>query len=177
MNICYKTYRYEKIGYSIVTYEKEGKDRAAYGGKTLKTRSPKLSETGLKGFSDRNLRLYRQFYLEYPEIWQLLTAKFQATDNQVNTIWQLGIAKYTGIVPNAPATDKIPAEKLIVKLTYTHFIKLMKIAEPLKRTLYELQTIQNNWNVKQLQRNINSLLFERIGLSTDKKGMLAKLKN
>ena len=52
------TFRNCMIGYSIVTYEQEGKDRAAYGEKTLKTLSAKLSETGLKGFSDRNLRLY-----------------------------------------------------------------------------------------------------------------------
>ena len=171
------TFRNCMIGYSIVTYEQEGKDRAAYGEKTLKTLSAKLSETGLKGFSDRNLRLYRQLYLEYPEIWQLWIAKFQNTDNQINTIWQLGIAKSTAENTNAPASDKIPVEKLIDKLTYTHFIELMKIAEPLKRTFYELQTIQNNWNVQQLQRNMNSLLFERIGLSTDKIGVLAKLKN
>ena len=89
----------------------------------------------------------------------------------------MGIAKSTAENTNAPASDKIPVEKLIDKLTYTHFIELMKIAEPLKRTFYELQTIQNNWNVQQLQRNMNSLLFERIGLSTDKIGVLAKLKN
>lgn len=87
------TFRNWMIGYSIVTYEQEGNDRAAYGERTLKTLSEKLSETGLKGFSDRNLRLYRQFYLEYPEIWQLVTAKFQSADNQINIIWQLEIAK------------------------------------------------------------------------------------
>ena len=81
------------VGYYLVEYEQEGKDRATYGEKTLKELSAKLSETGTKGFSDRNLRLYRQFYLEYPAIWQFLTAKFQNTDNQLNTIWQSATAK------------------------------------------------------------------------------------
>ncbi len=71
------------VGYYLVEYEQEGQDRAAYGEKTLKILSAKLSESGAKGFSGRNLRLYRQFYLEYPAIWQLLTAKFQNADNQL----------------------------------------------------------------------------------------------
>ena len=81
------------VGYYLVEYEQEGQDRAAYGVKTLKILSAKLSESGAKGFSGRNLRLYRQFYLENPAIWQFLTAKFQNTDNQLNTIWQFPIAK------------------------------------------------------------------------------------
>ena len=49
------------IGYYIVEFEQQGKGRAEYGGKTLKAISDKLSKTGNKGFSDRNLRLFRQF--------------------------------------------------------------------------------------------------------------------
>ncbi|PKP16479.1 MAG: hypothetical protein CVU06_14595, partial [Bacteroidetes bacterium HGW-Bacteroidetes-22] len=76
------------IGHYIVEFEQQGNDRAEYGGKTLKLLSNKLSQTGNKGFSDRNLRLFRQFYLEYPAIWQLLIAKFQSTENKPDIIWQ-----------------------------------------------------------------------------------------
>jgi len=138
----------------------------------------KIYETGIKGFSDRNLRLYRQFYIQYPIIWQLITAKFQDTENQMFGIWQSEIAKSQ--IKNQVSDDNresIPIEILIDKLSYTHFIELIKIEDTLKRAFYEIQTIKNNWTVDALRRNINSMLYERIGLSRDKETMLEKLKN
>lgn len=58
------------IGCYIVEYEQNGQDRAEYGAKTLTHLSDKFKKNKLKGFSNRNLRLFRQFYLNYPEIWQ-----------------------------------------------------------------------------------------------------------
>ena len=164
------------VGYYLVEYEQSGKDRAEYGKKTLKTLSEKLSKKNVKGFSDRNLRLCRQFYLEYPKIWQLITAKFQSTDNQFVEIWQSKIAKSysTNVVPQDDMS--IPISTLVEKLNYTHFVELLKISDPLKRNFYEWQALKNGWNVKQLQRSINSLLYERTGLSKDKESILAKLK-
>jgi predicted nuclease of restriction endonuclease-like (RecB) superfamily len=170
------TFRNWMIGYSIVVYEQDGNDRAAYGEKTLKVLSDRLSEKGIKGFSDRNLRLCRQFYLEYPMIWQLLTAKLQLTEKQQDIIWQFPTAKF---IEQAKGTDSgiksVPVEILIDKLSFTHIIELLKVEEPLKRAFYELQAIKNNWTVNLLKRNMNSLLYERIGLSSDKEKMLDKL--
>lgn len=165
------------VGYYLVEYEQSGKDRAEYGKKTLKTLSESLGKTGIKGFSDRNLRLCRQFYLEYPNIWQLLIAKFQNIDNKHIAIWQSEIAKsYTVNIPHQNDVT-IPIATLVDKLNYTHFVELLKISDPVKRTFYEWQIIKNGWNVKQLQRNINSMLYDRVGLSKDKENMLSKLKN
>ena len=88
-------------GFYIIEYEQNGKDRAAYGEKTLKVLSQKISDKGLKGFSDRNLRLYRQFCTEYPEIWQFIIAKFKNADNQTLAIWQSKIAKSEIVVAAA----------------------------------------------------------------------------
>ncbi|MDO9257469.1 MAG: PDDEXK nuclease domain-containing protein [Bacteroidales bacterium] len=170
------TFRNWMIGYSIVVYEQDGNDRAAYGEKTLKVLSDRLSEKGIKGFSDRNLRLCRQFYVEYPLIWQLLTAKLQLTEKQQDIIWQFPTAKF---IEQAKGTDSgiksVPVEILIDKLSFTHIIELLKVEEPLKRAFYELQAIKNNWTVNLLKRNMSSLLYERIGLSSDKEKMLDKL--
>lgn len=165
------------IGHYIVEFEQQGKDRAEYGGKTLKLLSDKLSQTGNKGFSDRNLRLFRQFYLEYPSIWQLLIAKFQNTENKPDIIWQSLTTKFTSEAQQTNNDTNVPIELLLDKLSFTHIIELLKIDDPLKRTFYEIQAIQNNWTVELLKRNTNSLLFERVGLSYDKKGMLKKLTN
>lgn len=164
------------VGYYLVEYEQSGKDRAVYGQKTLKTLSEALGKKDVKGFSDRNLRLCRQFYLEYPNIWQLITAKFHDTDKQFITIWQSKIAKSNSINVASQNDLSIPISTLVEKLNYTHFVELLRISEPLKRNFYEWQAIKNGWNVKQLQRSINSLLYERIGLSKDKESMLSKLK-
>ncbi len=60
------------VGYYIVEYEQKGKDRAQYGKKLIKTLAERLNR---KGFSVRNLKLFRQFYMAFPEIGQLLTAQ------------------------------------------------------------------------------------------------------
>jgi predicted nuclease of restriction endonuclease-like (RecB) superfamily len=166
------------IGHYIVEFEQQGKGRAEYGEKTLKAISDKLSKTGNKGFSDRNLRLFRQFYLEYPAIWQLLTAKFKSTENQPGIIWQSLTAKFSSEAKQTNSDiNAVPVEVLIDKLSFTHIIELLKIDAPLKRSFYEVQAIRNNWTVETLKRNTNSLLYERTGLSSDKKSLLKKLSN
>ena len=51
------------------------------------------------------------------------------------------------------------------KLSFTHFVELIKIEDNLKRTFYELECIKGTWSVRELKRQINSLYFERSGLS------------
>lgn len=172
------TIRNWMTGFYLIEYEQNGKDRAAYGEKTLKVLSRKISDKGLKGFSDRNLRLYRQFFLEYPEIWQFVIANFKNLDNQMLGIWQSTIAKSEIMVSvSTKNVEETDIYTLLTKLSYTHFIELLSVEKGLKRTFYEIQAIKNNWTVAQLKRNIGSLLFERIGLSKNKTSMIAKLKN
>ena len=161
------------IGYYIVTSEQEGKVRAAYGDSTLKELSDRLTLKLGKGFSDRNLRLFRQFYVEYPAIWQLITAKFQNTDIQKHAIWQSLTAKSENTTENDLIA--VPVSVLIDKLSFTHIIELLKMEDSLKRTFYEIQAIKNNWTVDVLKRNIESLFYERVGLSINKEDMLLKL--
>jgi hypothetical protein len=68
-------------------------------------------------------------------------------------------------------------ELFLSKISFTHIVEYLKIEEPLQRSFYEIQSLKNNWTVKQLQREINSLLYERIGLSSNKDLMFDKLKN
>ena len=158
----YLTQRNWLIGYHLLTYEQNGEDRAAYGQQLMQRLAESLTKTGLKGMSARSLRQYRQFYLAYPQIWQTLSAKF---------------GRNLSAPPNAsPAEPFVPPEKLLNHLSYSHFVELLKQEDPLKRTFYEVQAIKNAWNVRQLKRQMGSLLFERTGLSQDKASLLAKLK-
>lgn len=59
----------------------------------------------------------------------------------------------------------IPGEKILTKLSYTHIEQLLGISEQIKRTFYEIECIKGSWSVRELKRQINSLYYERSGLS------------
>lgn len=58
------------------------------------------------------------------------------------------------------------------KLTWSHYVELLSITDDLARSFYEKQCIKENWSVRELRRQIDSMLFERIALSKDKEGVL-----
>ena len=153
------------IGCYIVEFEQNGEDRADYGSKLLVTISEAFKAKQIIGFSDRNLRLFRQFYLTYPQIWQTVSAKF-------NTF-------FLPSKKTQPAEDDLmlPVETLINTLSFSHFIELLRLDTDLKRRFYEIEVVKNAWSVRDLQRAIDTLLFERTGLSTDKAGLIAKMKD
>jgi predicted nuclease of restriction endonuclease-like (RecB) superfamily len=66
------------------------------------------------------------------------------------------------------------AAQLLRRLSFSHFIELIKAESLLKRVFYETEAIKNNWSVRELQRAMNSMLFERTGLSKDKEAVLKK---
>ena len=58
------------------------------------------------------------------------------------------------------------------KLSWSHYVELLNVSDDLARSFYEKQCIKDNWSVRELKRQINSMLFERLALSKDKKGVL-----
>ncbi|MBM3238072.1 DUF1016 domain-containing protein [Candidatus Poribacteria bacterium] len=151
------------IGYYIVEYEQQGSDRAQYGEKLLQQLSEDLTQRLGRGFSERNLRLFRQFYRTY-SIWQSVIAKSQADSPMLSP----GLNTHVNITPEQ---EKL-SQNLLQKVTWTHFIELIRIDDPLKRSFYEVETLKNRWSVRELKRQIDSLLFERIGLSRAKEEVL-----
>ena len=59
------------------------------------------------------------------------------------------------------------------QLSWTHYRLLLKVEKPEARAFYEQEAIQSRWSTRELERQINSLLFERLALSRDKAGVLA----
>lgn len=66
--------------------------------------------------------------------------------------------------------------RLFQELPWTHFIELVRMDDSLKRAFYEVETLRNRWSVRELKRQINSLLYERVGLSRDQAGVLSLAK-
>ena len=165
-------------GFYIVEYEQKGEDRAKYGERLIDELSRKLKNKGLKGCSPMSLKICRTFYRSYPQIRQSATVELQNSGIEVFKeilinefpIRQSATVELTEEYP-------IPNELLLSRLSYTHFVELLRAKEPLERLFYEVETIKNNWSVKELERAFNTGLYVRAGLSTNKEAVIAKFKN
>jgi predicted nuclease of restriction endonuclease-like (RecB) superfamily len=71
----------------------------------------------------------------------------------------------------------VPPELIVNRLSFTHLVELTRESDTLKRAFYETQAIDGNWSVEELKRQMGSLLYERIGLSKNKKKLLKTTKN
>lgn len=138
-------YAYFEIGRMIVEEEQQGANRAAYGKQILKELSAYLTKIYGKGFSVTNLKQMRQFYLAYAndQIGQTLSDQFK----------------------NLPAVST--GRKFY--LSWSHYLKLMRIDNIEERHFYEIESVKNDWSLSELKRQFNSALYERLLLSTDKK--------
>lgn len=161
------------VGAYIIEFEQNGEERAQYG----KNLIPKIAKAlSSKGLSARNLEVSRLFYQAYPSIPQTVSAEFPILTSQISqTLSAKSIPTQKGQTPSglSPRPDfSIPVETLFQKLSFSHFVELLRIADPLQRAFYEIESVKGGWSVRELKRQIGSLLFERLGLSTDKDKLL-----
>lgn len=170
------------IGYYIVEYEQKGEDRARYGKKLLNTLADKIE---IKGLSETNLKLCRQFYYVYPQMVQTLTAlsHFKVSLIRHLPTDELQNAENKQCKIGQPTTDQSDnnkisyLKKLIANCSFTHFVELVKIEENTKREFYELLILKTTPSVKELKRQISSLAYERVGLSPESNTAFRELQN
>jgi predicted nuclease of restriction endonuclease-like (RecB) superfamily len=134
---------YFEIGRLIVEEEQNGRERANYGKTILKILSEKLQHEFGKGFSVDNLENMRKFYLTYSK--QLQNEKSETM-------------------------SRISEDKKFI-LSWSHYLKLIRIDDENERRFYEIETIQNNWSLRELRRQCDSALYQRLVLSRDKNGI------
>ncbi len=158
------------IGYYIVEFEQNGKDRAEYGDQLIENIAAELKN--IKGIDKRSLFRFRLFYLFYPNLAEAIRGylPLEFRDGQkVGTLTpqlQLPVFEKVGTLsPQFQTTLLVPGDRIIKKLSYSHIELLLSINEPLKRTFYEIESIKGSWSVRELKRQINSQYFERSGLS------------
>ena len=137
-------YSYFEVGRRIVEEEQTGADRAQYGQYILKELSEYLTKNFGKGFSVTNLKQMRQFYLVYAhdQIGQTLSDQFK----------------------NQPTVST--GRRFF--LSWSHYLKLMRIENIEERHFYEIEAVKNNWSLRELNRQFDAALYERMVLSTDK---------
>ena len=127
----------------IIEEEQNGKERADYGKQLLSDLSQTLTKEFGKGFSVTNLQQMRQFYTVYSK-QQTLSVK----------------------------SEKSQILSREFKLSWSHYLKLMRIDDELERKFYEIESFKNNWSLRELDRQYNSALFTRLALSKDKSEIL-----
>lgn len=137
-------YAYYEIGKIIVEEEQKGKQRAAYGTQLVNELSVYLTKMYGKGFSVGNLKNIRQFYRVY-------------------SIDQIGETVFSQF-ENLPMIDT--GRRFF--LSWSHYLKLMRITNIDERHFYEIESVKNDWSLSELKRQYDSSLYERIALSTDK---------
>ena len=166
------------IGCYIVEYEQNGEDRAKYGTNLLEEMAKKLKAKGIKGLRGRELNTCRKFYTTYPQIWRTLSVKLQDAENYAIPAIDISAMEISRTASAISENEvKIAPELLLSRLSYSHFIELVRFEDPLERLFYEVETIKNNWSVRELERAINTALYVRTGLSKNKEAVIAKFKN
>lgn len=174
----YLTTRNWLFGFYIIVYEQKGEDRAQYGEALLSSLAQRLK---LKGMSQTNLKLFRQFYQVYPTLsrpaisllkeltkGQALSDKFDEEKSQTLTD-ELQEFDLQILDSYEKENDEfqIAPEILLDHLSFSHFVELLKIQEPLRRFFYEVECIKAAWSVRELKKQIAKLSFERTAASIE----------
>lgn len=154
-----------EIGRRIVEHEQKGAKRAAYGAELLKELSKRLTEEFGRGFSMVNLSNMRRFFL----LWQEQLQNFQSATEKLKP---RSTKDPVGTVPSN-IFQSLTEESGVApfRLSWTHYVELLAIKDPNERHFYEIESANAGWNVRELQRQKASCLYERLALSRDKDGV------
>ncbi|MEK6647260.1 MAG: PDDEXK nuclease domain-containing protein [Candidatus Firestonebacteria bacterium] len=154
-----------EIGRRIVEHEQKGDYRAQYGKQLIEVLSRKLSEEFGKGFSKSNVEYMRKFYLLYHERVEknCQVSSVKLIENQKSQI----VSGDFGIkIPQTVSGESKP-----FTLSWSHYVFLIGLDNEKERTFYEIESYQQNWSLRELKRQFNSSLYERLALSRDKDGV------
>ena len=162
------------FGWYIVEYEQNGADRAEYGSQTLKRLSAALKTKIGRGFSVDALERMRRFYLLYkhiipdaPEAEKSATASRILPKPSIEKI-QLTPSVDSFLKREDVAVAILPEISQRFPLSWSHYVTLLTIDNSEERRFYEIEATQNQWSVREMERQIASSLYERLALSRDK---------
>jgi predicted nuclease of restriction endonuclease-like (RecB) superfamily len=157
------TATYWHVGRRIVEEDQQGKQRAEYGDELIRRLSTDLTSRFGRGYSRQNLQQMRKFYQTWPpdEICQTASGKSPAPPTTAASDADGG-SRWRG---SAPAALPLP---------WSAYVRLMSVKDAAARRFYEAEALRSGWTVRQLNRQIESMYYERTVLSRNKAAMLAK---
>ena len=159
---------YWLIGREIVEVEQRGEKRAGYGERVVEGLAKRLGARFGRGFSVPNLRNMRQFYLTYRQgsaVSETLAASGKRS--------ALPSVSASNEIRSAAPSESGGATAFPSHLAWTHYLILMRVSMPTARAFYEIEAARESWSSRELERQIASLLFERLARSRDKNKVLA----
>ncbi|GAB6010909.1 DUF1016 N-terminal domain-containing protein [Viscerimonas tarda] len=114
------------FGYYIVEFEQNGEDRAKYGEKLIDELSKSLKEKGIKSTNATYLRLYRTFYLTYPQIQPTVSVILQTVDLPHEIPLPIQQTVSVELAYSEIYEKDLPPELLLSRLSFSHFIELFQ---------------------------------------------------
>lgn len=150
---------YWHIGREIVAVTQEGEARARYDNEVVKNLAKRLQRSHGKGFSLASLFRMRQFYLVFPR-----GSRLQDTSGSI-------FSTPLRILPDATAAP--PNVQFPSALAWSHYLVLLRVANDHARAFYEIEAARECWSVRQLERQIGAMLFDRLAKHRSPEEVLA----
>ena len=153
-----------EIGHHIVEHEQQGETRAGYGKEVVQNLAERLTVEFGQGFSLSNLKLMRQFFMQFRDRADQigLTASGQFKETKSQTV--------SGQLPQSIQSPR-SLEQRPFSLSWSHYVFLLGIKNLDERRFYEIEATSQNWTLRELKRQFESSLYERLALSRDKEGI------
>jgi DUF1016 N-terminal domain len=145
----------------IVEYEQQGQTRAAYGKELLSLLAERLTAEFGKGFGRSSLAYARSFYLAYQERRPIV----QTASGQLHSASHPAESIPLQIFQTASGQSERP-----FSLSWSHYVFLLGIKKADERNFYEIEAASQNWTLRELKRQFDSGLYERLALRRDKDG-------
>src|SRR5262245_582642 len=164
------TATYWLVGQHIVEFEQQGKERAEYGEELLQRLAHDLTTKFGRGFSYPNVNKFRQFYLAFPSAMILSTPSIESGQSIVSTV-SIEAGRKSQTASNKSGLRDLAAQ---FRLPWSAYVRLLSVTSEQARKFYETEALRSGWSVRQLDRQINSLFYERTALSRNKAKMLTK---
>ena len=159
-----------RIGQRIVEQEQNGASRAEYGKHVIEVASAALTKEFGKGFSETNIMNFKKFYLKFKELTipQTLSEEFKKQKQQT-------LSAESSLFPQKGQTA--PAQSELRLLPWSHYERLIRVEDKKAREWYAKEAFEQGWSYRTLNRNINTLYYERLLMSTKKQPVVKEMQD
>jgi len=161
---------YWLIGRELVEVEQSGADRAAYGEQLLAGLAPRLAERFGRGLGVATLRRTRAFYQTYPQGSAIPPELAGEEIRSTLLIESAGeeIRSTALIAFNGASAGRFPP-----MLGWSHYLALLRVQKPEARAFYEIEAARESWSVRELERQVAAMLFERLAMNKNPEQVLS----
>lgn len=159
-----------RIGQRIVEEEQNGASRAEYGKHVIEVASAALTKEFGKGFSETNIMNFKKFYLKFKELTipQTLSEEFKKQKHQT-------LSDESSLLPQKGQTQ--PAQFELRLLPWSHYERLIRVEDKKAREWYAKEAFEQGWSFRTLNRNINTLYYERLLMSKKKQPVVNEMQD